>query len=104
MLHHDEVTGVLWETRAALSSFRALTRQYAEGAPVTDSLSMAICAAEHFTVLAVVHAQRGSSHACAGYVLQAIQHESEALGAHGPLRPALTRLLDAFDRSIVIAS
>jgi hypothetical protein len=98
------VAGVLSETRAALSTFRALTRRHAATAPVMGSLSMAICAAEHFTVLAVMHAQRGSSHVCAGYALQAIHHEAGALGGHGPLSSALVRLLDALDRSTVLAS
>lgn len=87
----------LADMRAALRAFRALTRAPRRLEQPLDPRSIATCGAEHFAVLAFMHAARGSLHTFAGHALQAIRLEADALGAQGPLRPALVRLLCAFD-------
>jgi hypothetical protein len=98
------VAAVLVDARVALREFRALTGGNMRDARPLDPVTIAICGAEHYAVLACMHADRGASHVCVGYVWQAIRLESGALGADGPLRPVLLRLLDAFDRSSATAN
>lgn len=83
------------EARVALGLFRALTRRHVTGTDPLAPLAVSSCAAEHFAVLACLHARRRASQVCAGYVVQAIAHEAAVLGADGPLRPVLLRLLGA---------
>lgn len=97
-----QAADALADVRAALGAFRVMTRQRLDLAHPLDSFAVAVCSAKHFAVLACMHAEDRAPHRCAGHVLQAIQHESRAVGASGPLKPALLRLLGAlgaFDRS-----
>jgi hypothetical protein len=89
------VEGVIGEVRVALGLFRTLTRRHVTGTAPLAPLAVSSCAAEHFAVLACMHARRRTSQAFADYVAQAIAHEAAVLGADGPLRPVLFRLLDA---------
>lgn len=89
------VEDVIGEVRIALGLFRTLTRRHVTGPEPLAPLAVSSCAAEHFAVLACMHARRRTSQTFACYVAQAIAHEAAVLGADGPLRPRLFRLLCA---------